>query len=152
MKLFYIIIGCTPKGRHTEQHDVFFGIAENIRDLVPEIINFWPEAKGKLHVDAYREVNFVNGYQVEVVEKSKKSTAETLFFFNLGGYLPDVLQEYHKQVLVVEKSLSEATKKVKNMTNNVMVIWLDYDENTDSYRKDTSLEEIGELFGIDMDE
>ena len=47
MKLFYIIIGCTPKGRHTEQHDVFFGIAENIRDLVPEMINFWPEAKGK---------------------------------------------------------------------------------------------------------
>ena len=114
MKLFYIIIGCTPKGRHTEQHDVFFGIAENIRDLVPEIINFWPEAKGKLHVDAYREVNFVNGYQVEVVEKSKKSTAETLFFFNLGGYLPDVLQEYHQQVLVVEKSLSEATQKVKS--------------------------------------
>ena len=114
MKLFYIIIGCTPKGRHTEQHDVFFGIAKNIRDLVPEIINFWPEAKGKLHVDAYREVNFVNGYQVEVVEKSKKSTAETLFFFNLGGYLPDVLQEYHQQVLVVEKSLSEATQKVKS--------------------------------------
>jgi len=114
MKLFYIIIGCTPKGRHTEQHDVFFGIAENIRDLVPEMINFWPEAKRKLHVDAYREVNFVNGYQVEVVEKSKKSTAETLFFFNLGGYLPDVLQEYHQQVLVVEKSLSEATQKVKS--------------------------------------
>ena len=113
MKLFYIIIGCTPKGRHTEQHDVFFGIAENIRDLVPEMINFWPEAKGKLHVDAYREVNFVNGYQVEVVEKSKKSTKETLFFFNLGGYLPDVLQEYHQQVLVVEKSLSEATQKVR---------------------------------------
>ena len=114
MKVFYIIIGCTPKGRHTEQHDVFFGIAKNIRDLVPEIINFWPEAKGKLHVDAYREVNFVNGYQVEVVEKSKKSTNETLFFFNLGGYLPDVLQEYHQQVLVVEKSLSEATQKVKS--------------------------------------
>jgi hypothetical protein len=114
MKLFYIIIGCIPKGRHTEQHDVFFGIAKNIRDLVPEIINFWPEAKGKLHVDAYREVNFVDDYQVEVVEKSKKSTAETLFFFNLGGYLPDVLQEYHQQVLVVEKSLSEATQKVKS--------------------------------------
>lgn len=114
MKLFYIIIGCTPKGRHTEQHDVFFGIAEHIRDLVPEMINFWPEAKGKLHVDAYREVNFVDGYQIEIVEKSKKSTDETLFFFNLGGYLPDVLHEYHQQVLVVEKSLSEATRKVKS--------------------------------------
>lgn len=30
----------------------------------------------------------------------------------------------------------EVTKKVKNMTNNIMVIWLDYDENTDSYRKE----------------
>ncbi len=27
----------------------------------------------------------------------------------------------------------EATKKVKNMTNNLMVIWLDFDEGTDSY-------------------
>ena len=27
----------------------------------------------------------------------------------------------------------EVTKKVKNMTNNVMVIWLDFDENSDSY-------------------
>ncbi len=30
----------------------------------------------------------------------------------------------------------EVTKKVKNMTNNVMVIWLDYDENSDSYKKE----------------
>ena len=27
----------------------------------------------------------------------------------------------------------EVTKKVKNMTNNIMVIWLDYDEENDSY-------------------
>lgn len=30
----------------------------------------------------------------------------------------------------------ESTKKVKNMTNNVMVIWLDFDENSDSYAKE----------------
>ena len=30
----------------------------------------------------------------------------------------------------------EVTKRVKNMTNNIMVIWLDYDETTDSYRKE----------------
>ena len=30
----------------------------------------------------------------------------------------------------------EVTKKVKNMTNNVMVIWLDYDEATDSYKNE----------------
>ena len=141
MKLFYIIIGCTPKGRHTEQHDVFFGIAENIRDLVPEMINFWPEAKGKLHVDAYREVNFVNGYQVEVVEKSKKSTNETLFFFNLGGYLPDVLLEYHQQVLVVEKSLSEATQKVKSSA-----FYKDYNQPTGASSH------IDDKFALDVDD
>ena len=32
--------------------------------------------------------------------------------------------------------LYEATKKVKDMDNNVMVIWLDYEEGTDSYRKE----------------
>ena len=141
MKLFYIIIGCTPKGRHTEQHDVFFGIAENIRDLVPEIINFWPEAKGKLHVDAYREVNFVNGYQVEVVEKSKKSTNETLFFFNLGGYLPDVLQEYHQQVLVVEKSLSEATQKLKSSA-----FYKDYNQ------PNGASSHIDDIYALDVDD
>ena len=30
----------------------------------------------------------------------------------------------------------EVTKKVKNMTNNIMVIWLDFDEDKDSYRKE----------------
>ena len=30
----------------------------------------------------------------------------------------------------------EVTKKVKNMTNNIMVIWLDYNEDTDSYKKE----------------
>lgn len=113
MKLFYVIIGCTPKGRHTEQHDAFFGIAEHIRDLVSEIINFWPEAQGILHVDAYREVTIADGYRVEVIEKTEKSTEETLFFFNLGGYLPNVLQEFHHQMLVVENNLAQATKKVK---------------------------------------
>ena len=32
----------------------------------------------------------------------------------------------------------EVTKKVKNMTKNVMVIWLDYDEKNDSYKNETN--------------
>ena len=37
----------------------------------------------------------------------------------------------------------EVTKKVKNMTNNIMVIWLDYDENNDSYRNEKLKAENG---------
>ena len=37
----------------------------------------------------------------------------------------------------------EVTKKVKNMTNNIMVIWLDYNEDTDSYRAELNKETLG---------
>ena len=33
----------------------------------------------------------------------------------------------------------DVTKKVSTMTNNIIVIWLDYDENTDSYVKERGL-------------
>ena len=36
----------------------------------------------------------------------------------------------------------EVTKKVKNMTNNIMVIWLDYDETKDSYANEKKKAEL----------
>ena len=48
-----LLIGCTPRGRHIEQHDMYFGIGDHISDLIPDIISFWPEAKGDLHIDAF---------------------------------------------------------------------------------------------------
>jgi len=46
LKLFMLLLGCKPPGRHTEQHDVFFGIARSLRDLVPEIQAFGLSRKG----------------------------------------------------------------------------------------------------------
>lgn len=37
----------------------------------------------------------------------------------------------------------EVTKKVKNMTNNVMVIWLDFDEENDAYTKELTKSKNG---------
>ncbi|WP_325645076.1 DUF1543 domain-containing protein, partial [Chitinophaga sp.] len=45
LKLFMVVLGCTLEGRHTEQHDVFFGIGNQLSDLVPDMKAFWPEAK-----------------------------------------------------------------------------------------------------------
>ncbi|MEF9479417.1 DUF1543 domain-containing protein [Chryseobacterium sp. 1B4] len=80
MKLFYVILGATPQGRNIEQHDVFFGIAENLKDLVPDMKDFWKEADGKIHVDCYQEVQFADGYEVEIVNKGEKSSEDQLFF------------------------------------------------------------------------
>ena len=71
-----LLIGANPPERNIEQHDVFFGIGDSIKDLVPDVMAFWP-GNNKLHFDAWREVTNVNGYKVEVVLKneSKQNSA-----------------------------------------------------------------------------
>jgi hypothetical protein len=113
MKLFYIILGATPQGRNTEQHDVFFGIAETLKDLIPEMKKFWPEAKGKIHIDAYQEVKYVDGFEVKIVEKNLEINESNLFFINLGGYDQGKFEELHQQYLMVGKSIAEIIRRVK---------------------------------------
>lgn len=113
LKLFYVLLGATPKGRNTEQHDVFFGIAASLKDLVPAIKAFWPETKGKIHVDGYQEVKFVDGYEVKITEKTDVVSDNHLFFMNLGGYHPNQFEELHQQYLMVDQSLSLITRRVK---------------------------------------
>lgn len=113
LKLFYIILGATPKGRNIEQHDVFFGIAESLKDLVPDMKEFWKEAEGKIHLDCYQEVQFADGYEVEIVEKGKKKSEEQLYFINLGGYKKGFFEEFHEQHLMVGTSMGDIVKKAK---------------------------------------
>lgn len=110
-KLYMIILGATPEGRLTEQHDVFFGIGNSLKDLVPQIKAFWPEAKCKIHIDSWREVTAIDGFQISVVKKNDNPNDNLhLFFINLGGYKENELEEYHYKVLAVAQTMSEASK------------------------------------------
>lgn len=113
MKLFYVILGATPKGRNIEQHDVFFGIAENLKELVPDMKAFWKEAEGKIHIDCYQEVKFADGYEVKIVEKGEAPSENQLFFLNLGGYKPGFFEEFQEQHLMVGQSMGEIVKRAK---------------------------------------
>ncbi len=139
MKLFYIILGATPKGRNTEQHDVFFGIAEHFEDLIPEIKAFWSDTK--IHVDAYQEVHFADGFKIHIVEKSDdKKQKEQLFFINLGGYKSGFFQEFHEQHLMVGENMGEVIKKVKQ---------------TEFYRTmgfDGAVSHVDDKHGVDIDD
>jgi Domain of Unknown Function (DUF1543) len=42
--LFSILLGCKPKGRNIEQHDIFFGVAKHLSDLTNDIKVFWYKA------------------------------------------------------------------------------------------------------------
>lgn len=112
-KLFMLLLGATPPERFTEQHDIFFAIGNSLKDLVPTIITFWPNGKG-LHIDAWREVNFVDGFQISIVSKPElKNNSKRLFFLNLGGYKKMSLMNSITKMLVVAADKSEAIKQAK---------------------------------------
>jgi hypothetical protein len=116
MKLFQILIGCRPKGRHTEQHDVYFGIAENLKDILPQLKIFWPEAYSNMHLDGVVEITHIDGYDIIIEKKNeeeKNKCNAKLFFINLGGYKPNELEEYHYKMVIAGISKTEAIKAAK---------------------------------------
>lgn len=135
------MLGCRPAGRNTEQHDIFFGIGSSITELIPQLNAFWPEAKGKIHIDAWREVNYVDQHKIEIVPKGQETSNETqLFFINLGGYKENEFEEYHYKIICTGATLAEATTKAKAAS-----FYKHYDfKGAKSH--------IDDKFGIDIDE
>ncbi len=112
LKLYMVLLGCTPKGRLTEQHDIFFGIGTSVESLIPDMYTFWADG-GRLHVDSWREVNVVGEYEIKIVQKHWEETPEKLFFLNLGGYKPGDFEEYHYKTLIVAPAMAQAVKEAK---------------------------------------
>ena len=137
-----ILIGCRPKGRNTEQHDVFFGIAKELRDLVPAITDFWKGA-GPIHVDGWRIVNHVDSYRVGITENKdpSKSGAPNLFFLNLGGYKEGYFEEFHYKMLTVATDKAEAAGNAKQTAFYLHT----------GFNKDAAAH-IDDRFGVDVDD
>lgn len=115
LKLYMLLLGSKAEGRNVEQHDFFFGVANSLAELVPQLHAFWPEAGKSLHIDGWREVTAVEGYKVEVYQKNgdEPVSAHRLFFINLGGYTAGRLEEQHYTLLSVCADKAEATQRAK---------------------------------------
>jgi len=115
LKLYMVMLGCKPEGRFTEQHDIFFGIGKSLKDLIPQMKTFWPEAKGRIHIDAWREVTLVDHFSIEIVANKamEKPVSDNLYFINLGGYKENEFEEYHYKMLTVAENLASASKNAK---------------------------------------
>lgn len=117
MYLYMLKSGATPKGRLIEQHDVFFGVADEVRELIPHFESAWAEIRDIWHLDAYRKVTAVDGYRIEVIDKHSATDAPSdkqLYFVNLGGYKPNHFEEYHHKLLIVADSIHQATAIAKH--------------------------------------
>lgn len=117
MQLFMLKIGARPQGRLIEQHDVMFVIANSLSEVIPVVNQQWAEVKNKWHLDAWRAVNRVGNFHIQLAEKANLADSSTdnnqLYFINLGGYLPNQFEEFHYKTLVVADSISKATAQVK---------------------------------------
>ncbi|WP_367103360.1 DUF1543 domain-containing protein [uncultured Psychrobacter sp.] len=119
LKLFMIQLGGRPKGRLVEQHDMFFGVANHVNELISDINSHWPEVKNKWHIDSYRAITKVDDYSIKLVETNESNHSEKddnglkLFFINLGGYQHGSFEEFHFKLLIVATSQAEAIKQAK---------------------------------------
>ncbi|SJN45390.1 hypothetical protein FM107_13615 [Sphingobacterium sp. JB170] len=109
-----VLLGCKPEGRFIEQHDIYFGIAEELPELKNDMIEYWPQARGKLHIDAWKKITYVEGYTILVRPRNDAAEQRNkLFFVNLGGYRENDFEEYHFKQLVVAESLELASRLAK---------------------------------------
>ena len=143
-----LLLGCRPPGRFTEQHDVFFGIAEQVKDLIPAIKESWKETKGNIHVDAWREVNSVDGFSIKIVAKDDRNekNKRSLFFINLGGYRENEFDEFHYKLLVVASHLEEAKAKAKRTA------FFKYNNVAAAVNNLKAFAHIDDKYGIDTDD
>lgn len=113
LKLYMLLVGCKPPGRNTEQHDIFFAIGESVKAILPMVRSFWKDAK-TYHIDAWREVNYVDGYKVICSGSKGSGSGETkLFFINLGGYKHNEFDEFHYKVITAATDKGKAIAAAK---------------------------------------
>ena len=151
-KLYMLLLGCRVKGRYTEQHDIFFGIGQHLKDLIPGIQAAWPEAKGEIHIDAWREVTCVDGCAIAVdilmdLERpAVKPKENNLFFINLGGYKENEFEEFHYKMLVVADSLDAAKNKARKTA------FFKHNSVANSVNNRSAAAHIDDKYGVDVDD
>jgi len=140
-----VLLGSKAPERNIEQHDFFFGIAEDLHDLIPKMRDFWPGTGSSLHIDGWREITRVEDYEVTITPRADAlpQNSKRLFFVNLGGYTSGKLEEQHYTLLTVQNDRKWAMKAATG-TNF-------FKSNTIAAVKSAAAH-IDEKYGIDVDE
>ncbi|WP_198331574.1 DUF1543 domain-containing protein [Psychrobacter aquimaris] len=116
LTLFMVQLGGRPKGRLIEQHDIFFGVAGKVNELIDDINNHWPEVNNKWHIDSYRAITKVGNHTIKLIESNNQVENDNglkLFFINLGGYQQGSFEEFHHKLLIVADNQTDAIKQAK---------------------------------------
>ncbi len=104
--------GKHPKAK-IEVHDVVFAIADSLEATYPQLRQGWFGTPAGLHIDAWMQVDGVEGWKVELRPLAPLPDSLRLYFINLGGYESQAFGEAHHYLLVVARNRNEAKAKGK---------------------------------------
>ncbi len=113
MNLYLVVLGGRIRGGHVEVHDVRWVVGQTIEETIPQLRSEWIGSAKGLHIDSYKLIRFINGYQIKVVttDEVARNQVNKLWFINLGGYKIGEMLEQHHLELVVAPSIQAAKKR-----------------------------------------
>lgn len=112
MNLYVFYLGGAAPGANIEVHDVQFAVAEKPEDAHASLGQRWYGTRKSLHIDAYGLVSWADGHAV-TLSTEKQDTDKTLYFINMGGYMPGALREEHEFTFLVASTAEEAKARAK---------------------------------------
>lgn len=78
--LFMLLLGCRPKGRYIEQHDIFFTIGNSLKEIIPDIKKSWKDS-GNIHIDSWRTITACDGFEISIIPFDENLQQSKKLFF-----------------------------------------------------------------------
>ena len=119
LSLYIVVLGGRSLKSNIEIHDVRWVLGKTIEDTFHELRKQWIGKIKGLHIDSYKCIKYVDGYEVVLSKSNKGSLIRPktedlkLWFVNLGGFNPKKMYEEHEFNLIVAKKAIQAKKKPK---------------------------------------
>ena len=120
LSLFIVVLGGRTSKSNIELHDVRWVIGEKIEETFATLRRQWFGQQKGLHIDSYKAIKYVDGYEIKITETNKSYPDDDLYsdkrlwFINLGGYNPGKMSEEHSFRLIVAESALKAKRKAKD--------------------------------------
>ncbi|WP_248796778.1 DUF1543 domain-containing protein [Pseudomonas sp. MWU13-2105] len=106
--LWVVLLGGKHPRAKIEVHDVVFALADSLEATYPQLRQEWFGSPAGLHIDAWMQVDGVDGWKVQLSNLAPAPGSPRLYFINLGGYEARAFGEAHHYLLLVARDKAEA--------------------------------------------
>ena len=149
LSLFLVVLGGRTSKSNIEVHDVRWVVGETINETFPTLRKEWFGQQKGLHIDSYKAIKYIDGYEIIITEKNKAYPIisfcrdKSLWFINLGGYNPEKMSEEHFFRLVVADSILHAKRQAKDCWENTLK-----NKHNDDWSEISNISQVDDLHSI----